>query len=242
MSTVGSVFAAFSDGRLRSMGFDPASIELMNMPAPQRAQLCKLAEETMTAAILFQEELDLYGSDNTWHALTTMLKRIASNKGIFDTIESILRMERLPSIPALISNRVITWKDVLDLRQRPETQDFRRWLWAQDDPADKNGVTDRYLALMMSKSDRALSKWRKAARISVSSLAGTALGMLVAGPIGGIVGGVASTVVSTGVSLFDGLAADKLLGRTNPRRFATDVLGPMMAAAAKATTRPTLVR
>lgn len=240
--TVASVHAAFADGRLKDHGFDPACMDLANVPTPYRTRMANLAEDVMTAATLFEEEIDLYGEDNTWHALVTMIKRIAHQRGVFESVESVLRLERVPSLQNLMLKRVISWQDVLKLRRRSETEEFRRWLWSQDDPADKTGVTDRYLALMLPKHDRASPTWRKAARISISSLTGTVLGALVAGPVGGAVGAAAGTAVSTGVSLFDGLFADKILGRTNPRRFATDVLGPLMAAMAKSQVRPVLTK
>jgi hypothetical protein len=241
MMSLGAVSGAYADGRLKPQGFESA-VEPWRISAQQRKQLHQLASDTMTAAVLLNEELDLYGSDNAWNALMTMLKRISAQGGVFESVEEVFKLERLPSIQDLLLKKVITWKDVLRVRNLPETHEFRAWLWEQSDPMDSAGVAERYFVAMAPNADRGSPTLRKVGRISAVSIAGSALGTLVGGPLGGAAGFGVGTVLGTAVSLIDGLFVDKVAKKKNPRRFATDVLGPMMAMAAKAKTNSLVKR
>ncbi len=83
---------------------------------------------------------------------------------------------------------------------------------------------------MAPSADIKDNRWFKTVRISVVGVIGSTLGYVAAGPIGSVLGGAAaSTAAGIATSLADGFWGDALLTKPNPRRFATDVLMPIIA-------------
>jgi hypothetical protein len=105
-------------------------------------------------------------------------------------------------------------------------------VWSQPEPTDADRVAEAYLKSMSPKVSLKDKAWFKVARISGMSLAGSALGAL-AGPAGGVAGFVLGAAVGTAVSLSDGFLIERLLQNRSPRRFATEVLGPILATESK---------
>lgn len=225
---VGKVYATYEQGALDRFGFDPAT-PLPELDLEERKLLTQLCERGVEAAVLFETETDLYEGSDIWDTLLALCNRLQSNGLAQSTTEAVLSIERLPSISTLLLKKIITFEDLISLRNRPETKEFRDWLWSQPCLEDSNSVVEDYLSKMAPRVDRKDRTWFKSAKIIGVSLLGSVLGTAVGGPMGGTAGFVAGTMAGAAVSMIDGLWIDRLLTGRNPRRFATDVLSPIVA-------------
>jgi hypothetical protein len=224
---VATVVDSYRVGTLNTMGFRNET-PIHQIDAAQRRQLARLADSAVEACILLDRDLDVFERESTWQMLVTLIHTYEARGILRDAVESVLDIERLPSISGLILSGQINWGDVLRIRRRRETKDFRRWLWSQPDPKDCSQISAEYVRQIAPKADIQYENWFKAARISAVSAAGGVLGTLTAGPNGGMTGAAVGTAVGTAVSLFDGIFLDKLLNKPSPRRFATDVISPLL--------------
>lgn len=220
---VSRIVQAYTAGVLDDQGFS-STVEINEIEIPQIRRLAKLAENAVEACIILDRDLDVLQSEESWESLWYMIATLKAKGGIRDAAREILNLERLPSIPALILDRSITWDDVITIRGRKETQHFRRWLWSQPNPNDVKGVSEEYLRVITYKKDLTDKAWFKAAKISTVSVIGALIGSVVADTIGSITGTLVGSGIGTGISLADGLLVDRLLNRPSPRRFATDVI------------------
>ncbi len=220
---------AYESGLLTARGFDSGR-DMASLSLDRRTELATMAESFAEGVVAFEGEYDFHEGATTWNTLVDAVARVRGQTGVIESVESVLELERMPSIPDLLLRGVIPHTEIVSIRNRPETQEFRKWLWSQPDPASAKDVSEAYLAAMAPKVDLKDRAWFKAARISAVGIAGSVLGAVLAGPLGGVAGLAVGTAAGVAVSELDGFWGDRLLAGTNPRRFATDVLAPKMAA------------
>jgi len=230
----GLVQAAYEAGELAQDGFEDG-VPLQRLKRDARFRLASLAEDAVEAVVLVEGGEDLFEAGATWDATRRLATRVFRAQGVGHTVERVLAIERLPSIPALMLRRVINWDDVLRIRDLQATRDFREWLWSQDRPDDSTTVVNAYLKALAPNIDLKDRGWFKAARVIAISvaggLAGSAVGSAVAGvegaAVGGALGPLVSNAIGVGASLADSFGLERILGRRSPRRFATDVLAAL---------------
>ncbi len=223
-----TVLTAYERGLLTAHGLD-GSIAYDAMNEAQRATLAQVADDLHRVTVALGQELSLHNDDLAWSSLTTACKRVEAPQRALELTETILRIERLPSVAQLLLYGVLSHAEIPHLRRRPETQAFRKWLWSLPDPTNADAVTSAYLAALAPKVDMKERRWFKAARVSMIGVIGGALGTVAGGPVGGIAGAAIGTAVGVGASLADAFWLETLLTKPNPRRFATDVLLPRVA-------------
>jgi hypothetical protein len=197
----------------------------------QLEQLAVLADEAMEGVVVLNADLDLYRGDNVWSTLMSLFSRIPARDHVAKAVETVLNLERIPSIPSLILNKVLSLEDIVTIRHRRETEEFRNWLWSQPSPEDAEAVSKSYLSAMAPDVNVKDRTWFKTSRISAIGVVGGVLGTIAAGPIGGVTGAAISTGAGIAVSLVDGLLLDRIKKGNNPRKLSTDILGPRVAAA-----------
>jgi hypothetical protein len=221
---VEAVMAAYRNGLLRDMGFDPEVTE-DNLEKDDRYRLVKLANDLTESAILFEREWDLYEGESTWATMLKVAEEVRSSGKVANTVEEVLRAENLPSIRNLLLKRSVTFPEILEMRRRQEVKDFQEWLWTRPDPADAKSVVESYAAVVAKGSKEKLAdrSWFQAARVLGVAFAGGAAGAAIGGPVGAAAGAaagfVAGNVTAAGVSYVD-LFIDKVTKGRNPRRFA----------------------
>ena len=175
-----------------------------------------------------QRKTDLLNADDVWDSMVISSATIRTQSGLHKTAAKILEYEGLPDVPSLLLSQAITFDDILELRNRPETVEFRRWLWSDGRSDDYGKACDDYYGLLarQARVDPGHQIAKKAVRISTLSVVGGLSGAAIAGPVGGAVGLAVGTAVGAGISLIDGLLLDRFLEGDNPRRLATDLLRP----------------
>ena len=223
---------AYGAGELVEYGFD-GTIEAHRLSRQRYRQLAVLAESAMEAAVMLRHDCDLLNEPTTWSAFLALFRRVQDDQAVRATVESVLTVEGVPSVSRLIKRGAIRFEDIVDIRSRPETEEFRKWLWSQPDPQNATAVSEAYLAAMspgVNVKDRA---WFKASRIVGLGVAGSVLGTVAAGPVAGAAAAAISTGVGVAVSLLDGFLLERVGAGRNPRRFATDVLTPIIAQHSK---------
>lgn len=219
---------AYEGNDLAPLGF-PADRPMHHLRGEQLRQLANLSEQALEVAALVDKSLDLYQDENTWNAYRQLFASIPSHGQVIKTAETVLSLERIPSIPSLLLGGIINFQDLPKIRNLKETQEFRQWLWSQDAVTDTEAVSQAYLAAMSPRVNIKDQTWFKIARISVMGVLGSLAGLAVAGPAGGVAGFALSTGGGVAVSLIDGLMLDQLGKNANPRKFSTDVLSPLIA-------------
>jgi hypothetical protein len=220
---------AYESGLLAARGFK-AEEEMASLSSERRSQLATLAEDLAEGVVAFEGDYDFHESAESWKVLVDACARVQGQSNVIESAESVLSLEGIPDVPTLIARGIVKHKDIVTIRRSPEAVEFRRWLWSQSDPADARSVGEAYLAAMAPKIDLKDQTWFKAARVSVMNIVGSVVGAALAGPLGGAAGFAVSTVAGLALSHLDAFWGDKLLAGTNPRRFATDVLAPAIAA------------
>jgi hypothetical protein len=224
---VAKVVEAYNSGALLSEGFNK-DIPIHEIDSTQREILAKLGENAVEACVLVNQDLDIFEKQASWQILLKMIETLKTRGQIRNVSEEILQLERIPSIPSLISTGKLDWADILKIRKARETDEFRKWIWSQPNPTDLNAVSEEYLKYAAPRVDFKNTGWFKAARISSISVVGGVVGGAVGGPLGGLVGATMATGIGTLLSLADGMLIDPLLSRPNPRRFSTDILAPFL--------------
>lgn len=223
---------AYAKGLLRADGLDPIPFDTMT--EVQRVKLNGFADRLHRAATALGQRLNVHDDASGWAALTTACARLQDAERVIEVGEEVFRLERIPSISALLLHQLLGHADIPQIRRRKETAEFRDWLWSQPDPTDAAKVSEAYLAEMAPKADLKDNRWFKAIRIAVVGIAGTAAGLgaaALAGPgVGVAVGLGVSTAAGVAVSEADGFWLESLLTKPNPRRLATDVLTPLITA------------
>lgn len=230
------VVHAYESGLLAKRGFDAAE-DMASLSIERRSQLALLANDLAEGVVAFEGDYDFHEGGTNWKTLVDACARVQAQSGIVESVESVLELERMPSIPDLLLRGVIAHTDIVAIRQHRETEEFRKWLWSQPDPANAKDVGEAYLAAMAPRVDLKDKAWFKAARISAVGIAGSVVGAVLGGPLGGAAGFAVGTAAGVAVSQLDGFWGDKLLAGTNPRRFATDVLAPFVATHQAASSR-----
>jgi hypothetical protein len=193
-----------------------------------RSTILTAASRLFEASIIAERELDLHESADTWDAVRQIADEVNSASHIPAVVESILRDEEIPSIQSLVAAGTLTPSDILMLRHRRETSEFREWLWTRPDPSDAGDVLEAYRRIVMKNIQGSETPYLGHARIIALSVLGAVAGdaaaqAIGAGPIGGIIGAAAASfAANTAVATILG-EGDKLIDRIfqhNPRRFA----------------------
>ncbi len=217
------VNAAHTNGQFEELGLDPG-VPSHELSADQRNQLASLAAQLATTADLIEHEYDLYRSAETWDALSAVFARLRARDETRAATERILALHHLPSIPNLVGAGVLTLADIPRLRKRKETDDFRRWLWAQPNPSDTEAIAQSYIAALNPRVSVTDRRWYKVADLTTMQGVGLALSLLTA-PLGPLAGVAANTVLT----VMNDRLGDRLSHGRDPRRFATDLIGPAVA-------------
>lgn len=221
--TIATVNEAYAANNLADIGL-PASTPFPELDRSSVVKLAEIADQAFNAGVMLDRQADLLEEAPVWSALLHLTKSVPTPGGVLRGVQRTLEIEHVPSIKLLLQREVIRFEDVVKLRALRQTEEFRDWLWSREAPQDAGAVADEYLAAMDSKIDIKDRTWFKVARIGFVSLVSAAAG-IAAGPLG-LAGGAA---VGTAIAYADGLGLEKLITRRNPRRFATDVLTPMVA-------------
>jgi hypothetical protein len=219
------VFTSYDRGELLGHGFDPATPRTQ-LDAHGVDRLLHVASSAMEAAIAGGRDCDYYDAADSWELVTRLTR--GADDDVPAAIQHVLRLEALPSIGRMILDGAIPVEKLAEIRRRDETVAFRKWLWSQPDPRDAKAVTDAYLGALTGAPAKTRRRWKTAARIVAVSTAGSGAGAIVGGSLGGIAGAVLGGVASAAISLVDGFVLDPVGGTPNPRRFATDVLQPLV--------------
>jgi|GEM_PF-2132033 len=221
---VQTVLAAYRDGRLADIGFDPRIPE-QTLPPDECDRLMKFTQELTESAVLFEREWNLYEAEDTWSAMLRIAAEVRSSGQVANVVEEILRTETLPSIWTLALHNEISFQDVLKLRRHSAVRDFQEWLWTQPNPADAKAVLEAYKAVVKEslKKDPLDNGWLQIFRLIGVTLLGGAVGGAIGGPLGAAAGAAAHSVGEVageaGVSYGD-LLLDKIRKGRSPRRFA----------------------
>lgn len=222
--SVEAVRAAYRDGSLLELGFDP-NTPTHELSADDRSRLLKFATELTESAVLFEREWDLYEGEGTWGAMMRIATEVRSSGNVATVAEEILRTETLPSIWTLLLNNRLSFQDVLRLRRHAAVRDFQEWLWTRPDPTDAKEVLEAYKGIVAKdlKNDPLDNSWLRLFRLVGVTLLGGAIGSAIGGPLGAVGGAAAHAVGenagAVGVSYLDTLIDTIRKGRS-PRRFA----------------------
>jgi hypothetical protein len=215
--------AAYEKGALAAFGLDPeAARESGSVP---NRRLLQLVNEVLESETIIDRELDVHELPQSWQALRELTAELRSGGEVFKTVEHVLDYHRLPSIAGLIRSGALTPKMVVELRTRPETVEFRNWLWSLPDPRDADAASADYIRrITRNKADPKDSAFVKNARIVATNA--IRIGAKFVEEHLGLPGGL-SEAASLGYELLDAHVVDKFLTRKRPMRFATEVIEPL---------------
>ena len=181
------------------------------------------------ATVVLNAGHDFLDEKESWASLVRVSSAFQSAGALHQTSETILRLEGLPNIPALLLQGVLTPEDVVALRSSDATKEFRDWLWSQPVPTDAKAVGEKYLAAMKPGTKTADKSWFKAARVSTVSLATTVVGVGIGAAVAGAPGMVIGGALSLAASLADAFGLERLLRGNDPCRFADEEIRPRIA-------------
>ena len=220
--------SALASGRFETDGMS-ASTPWHLLPSDRIDHLAKLGEQMVVATVVLNAGHDFLDGKENWDSLVRASSTFESAGALHETTETILRMEGLPNIPAMLLQGVVKPEDIVALRLSDATREFREWLWSQPSPADAKAVAEKYLASMKPGTKTTEKSWFKAARVSTVSVATTAAGAGIGAAVAGVPGMVVGGALSLAASLADAFGLDRLLRGKNPRRFADEEIRPRVA-------------
>lgn len=222
---VNRVTTAYLNGELMEEGFDP-NVPLNTIDAPRLHRLAIMAANLVEVGALIQNDYDLYQGADTWQALESLCTRVNAFNALHTATENVLTYERLVSIPKLLADGVVSLRDIPTLRERTEAKDYRDWLWSQPDPLNTEEVGKAYLDALTPRKAVSERQWFRPAHLTITQGISFIMGILM-GPWGLAAG----TLSSAGLAIADDAIINRLSHAPNPRRFATDLLGPLQTQA-----------
>jgi hypothetical protein len=179
-------------GDLESYGV-PADIPLSEIRPEQKARLGLELASLHHAAELVERELDLHEAPQTWDALLLLARDVNSSPQVSRSASEILREENAPSVGELVAQKLITSREVLELRRSSEARAFREWLWTRPDPANHAAVLDEYRALIAKGRGGLDNKlWYRAIRVTAVTGASAFAEQAITGGSGVVAGAVAA--------------------------------------------------
>lgn len=138
------VTRAYKQGSLAPLGFS-AEVEFKDLSNDALKQFSGLAEQALEVSALVDKGLDLYQGQDLWQIYQQLFAVIPTPDQVFQTVSSVLALERIPAIPTLLLKNVLDIRDLPKIRNLPEAKEFRQWLWSQDSVHDNNSVSEAYL-------------------------------------------------------------------------------------------------
>jgi hypothetical protein len=227
-AAVGVLRAAVEAGTLASDGFDAAT-PWHKIPRDKLRKLTQLAETYVETAIVLKAGHEFRDSKESWDALVKLTASFRSSDALHQATEQVLRLEGLPNIPNLILKGGLRFDEIVKVRTSKATTEFREWLWSNPSPTDAKAVAEKYLAHLKPGTNVADKTWFKAARIATLNAATTVAGMALGGVVAGTPGVIAGGVLGLATSLADEFGLSRLLRGKNPRRFAEEEIRPRAA-------------
>jgi hypothetical protein len=220
--------SALEAGKFETDGL-PASAPWHTLPSAGIDHLAKLGERIVEASVVLNAGHDFLDAKESWESLVRVSSAFRSAGALHETTENILRLEGLPSIPALLLKGVLNPQDIVEIRSSDATKEFREWLWSRPSPTDAKEIGERYLAAMRPQAKAVDRTWFKTVRVSTVSAATSVAGAAIGGAVAGIPGMVAGGVLSLAAGLADTFGLDRILRGKNPRRFADEEIRPRVA-------------
>lgn len=221
------VSSAYEKGLLGERGL-PGLIAMWDLPMADIERLSLLAGHLMEAEVAVAQGFDVHENEEAWAAMMAVCADLRTKERALQVTQEVLALEGLPSIPTLLLQNQLSLANIVDLRSRRETEEFRKWFWSRESPEDASKISAEYVASMapsVDLKDRALFKTIRVCLITAIS---TALGVAAGGGV------IAGAVVGLAASFADAFWLETLASGVNPRRLATNVLRPMVAAHAAA--------
>jgi hypothetical protein len=150
---------------------------------------------------------DLSTSEGAEKLLAGKLIRAGVDRSALRGFARLMDLNSMPDIGALMEARVLSCREVFDLRQQPVARGFRQWMREQDAP-DPEELARRYvIALRMEHKANTLPV--KAMRMGITAaVEAIAPGL-----------GTAGKVLANAVGTTDSLFADKWMSGYSPRLF-----------------------
>lgn len=189
-------------GDLESYGV-PADRPLSEITPEQKARLGLELANLHHAAELVERELDLHEAPQTWNALLLLAREVNSSPQVPCTATELLSEENAPSVGDLVARKLITPREVLNLRRSPEARAFREWLWTRRDPANTSAVLEEYRALIFKERSGIENRLLyRAVRVTALSAVAAEAERAVTGTSGAAAG----ATVALGIGLIDEVA------------------------------------
>jgi hypothetical protein len=219
---------AFNQPSSRLIGFSLANYPDHRIPDRERQRALAIAADIFSASALREYELNLFEEQAGWKSLVEAVKSVFASPSVLDTTTTILELERVSSVANLLRSGVIQPSEIVRLRHERGAEEFRRWLWAQPNPLDRDAVVQSYTAAILRGNERvAESTWFRTLKVSIMEFVGT---LVETGAKAVLADKVAPELVEWGarlarwgVEVGGELTVDKLATGAEPRQFADTV-------------------
>jgi hypothetical protein len=189
----------------------------------------QVANDFLVASVVREYELDFFEEEASWKALIDVVNTVRNSELVLQATEKVLKIERVPSVPALMKDGILKPADVLRLRHAAGTQEFRRWLWSRPDPLNSEEVLEAYRSLLIGgRTEVVPERWFRAVKVVLLELLGATIeiGTRLGGEAASIPGAqseIAAKMLRGGSAYVAECLFEKLVRPGNPRGFADEL-------------------
>ncbi|WP_319229680.1 hypothetical protein [Draconibacterium orientale] len=203
----------------------PYTLDHTELGYEQRLKLLTLANKLLDVTFLSKNKCDTHNDYEANIITSTCLTNVRNTAKIAENTNTILKIENLPSLKQFFFEEHISLKDIVKLRNKNATNEFRKWIHSVEENMDSKDLTEEYLNAISGKKQKIKNKFLKTGLIytvgaGMGSIIGAATGNLEAGALVGIsIPTAIQTLTSLGYSYFNSYVIEKFLGGWNPRLF-----------------------
>jgi len=216
------VSSAYSSNKMAHLGL-PNTKDISWLNHGERMKLLQLADSVLETSVLSLNQYSSY-DDYAYYAIAEPgFERITKAVHISGNFQTILGVEQLPDIGLLLAERKIELKNLITLRNKKISRQFRKWLNEKSVTEDSEYIIGQYVNEVTGH--KGFFETRKGKLIKVLSMFGitTGLGAAGGGAVGSLLGAgagvVAEKLSDIGLDLVDTYLLDGLLKGWQPKMF-----------------------
>jgi hypothetical protein len=213
---IGMITDAYERDQLRAIGM-PFVGNINALTAEERTKLQGLTKDLDDMIFLAENNYGVYGNSPLYSLAKSTIGQIEDLLHVQKSTDHILETMAYPNLRELFINKKAKIKDAIIIRESTDGIGFRGWIHEHADPQDRAYLIRKFLeatprGLGSGLGGEALKGVTMNAFSKIpgagATAAATAIGTLVAGPVGTVVGAIAGFAIEVG----GGLLADKLAG------------------------------
>lgn len=213
---------AYNANKLAELGL-PNNKSITWLDHDERVRLLGLADSVLETSVLSASQYSSYDNYAYYSIASPGFEQIGKGSAIAGNFQTILTTEKLPDLSLLLAERKIELKDLVRLRNKRVSRQFRKWITEKTNGEDSEYIIGEYINDITNH--KGFFETKKGKLIKVFTMFGisTGVGAVTGGAAGSLIGAgagaVAEKLSDVGLNLLDTYLLDGLLKGWQPKMF-----------------------